>query len=96
MFPALLISLLLNLMATGYILFSYFYTNSREDSQLPQFFPQAYQDYPELNRIPQYGDKMDRWEDMAVAEDNLENRTGEQRFDNLYFQDVYYNLPRSL
>ena len=95
MFPALLISLLLNLMTTGYIFSTYFHTNSREDSQPTQFFPQDYQDY-QPSSVSKYGDRMDRGEDRVEAGDTLESRTDEQRFDNMYFQDVYYNLPRSM
>jgi hypothetical protein len=82
-------------MTTGYILSTYFYTNSREDSWLPQIFPQVYQDYQELTSVPKYGDKMDRWKERVEAGDSLEGMSDEQRFDNMYLQDVYYNLPRS-
>ena len=83
-------------MTTSYILSSYFYTNSREDTQLPQFYPQVYQDNQEPTPVPKYGDNMDGLEDRVEDEDSLENRTDEQRFDNMYLQDVYYNLPRSM
>ena len=71
-------------MTTGYIFSTYFHTNSREDTQLPQFFPQDYQDY-QPSSVPKYGDKMDRREDRVENEDILEDRD-EQRLDNMYYK----------
>ena len=93
MLPAFLISLLFNLLTTAYILSTYFHTNSREDTKIPQFFPQDNQDYQEPTLVSKYGDKMDRLEDRVEDEDTL---TDEKRFDNMYLQDGYYNLPRSM
>jgi hypothetical protein len=93
MFPALLVSLLLNLVTAGFILSTYFHTNSREDSHM---FSQVYQDYQDPSTEPKYGDKMDRLEDRGEDEDSLEDRTDEKRFDNMYSQDVYNNNTRSI
>ena len=92
MFPALLVSVLLNLVMGGLILSTYLSPTNREDTQSSKFIPPVYQDHIEPD--PKFGDKMDRLKDRQG--DLREYMAEEQRFDNIYSQDMYYNLPRAL
>ena len=44
------------------------------------------------------GDKMDRLEELRVEylEEKQEFEPEKLRYDNMYLQDIYYNMPRSL
>ena len=87
MIPAILVSVVLNLITVGYILSTYFSSTRREDAQ----HQPVYQDFTQLEIVPEYGDKLHNWEELTGVGDRAE----EQRFDNRFSQDVYYDLPRS-
>jgi len=101
LFPALVVSVLLNLITGGFLLSTHSFTKSRKDTQPAQFIPTAYQDYAKTELKPdiQFGDKMDRYIDGMDIHEEVEGArysVNEQRFDNLNMQDIYYELPRTL
>ena len=100
MFPGLLVSVLLNLIAGGFFFFPS--ATSREDAQPYQFIQPAHQDYTEQDPYPEeenhFGDKMDQLEEIRGEYLNgakHEYQSEKQMFDNMYMEDIYYNLPRA-
>lgn len=86
MLPAIVVSVLINLITGGFILSTYIQpAERREGSSYPQSQPQTTHNLPE----PEYGEK------IKQSEDIIDDRTGEQRFDNQHLQDMYIELPRS-
>ena len=105
--PSLIVSMLMNLMAGGFMLSTYLSpATSREDTeptQFYQFIPPYYQDptgqeyQPEEESPAQ--DKMGRLAGMRLEYLNGKNAgdsSKEEIFDNMYLEDIYHNLPRSL
>ena len=100
-FPALVVSVLLNLITGGFLLTTYSSSKRREDTQPAQFISPAYKDYlvaePQPEEEKHFGDKMYRLEDTRdIHEDSDRYTVPEQRFDNVNMQDIYYELPRTL
>ena len=97
--PALALSALINLVAGGHFLSSLLPTPSRSD---PPALPHSlYYSSPsevwgeegEEQEVEQ--EEEEEEEDMQEMQVDYEE-AGEQRFEDMYTKEVYYNLPRSL
>ena len=89
---ALFVSGLFNVATGGHIVSSLFSSksSSKMDDEVVQYAPP-----PQLpSYYPDYTDHLDGRAD--VNEDQGVPGVEEQRFEDMYKQDVYYNLPRSL
>ena len=103
MFPGLMVSVLLNLIAGGLIFFTSPSPTSREDTQPYHFIQPGHQEYTGQDSYPEeennFGDKMDRLKEIRVEYLNgakHEYQSEKQMFDNMYIEDIYYNLPRAV
>jgi hypothetical protein len=84
-------------------LFSSPSSTNRENTKPYQFIQPAHQEYTEQDPYPeeenQFGDKMDRLEEIRLEYLNgaqHEYQSEKQMLDNMYMEDIYYNLPRAL
>ena len=105
--PSLVVSVLLNLTMGGFMFYSYLTQDinrmDTEPTQFYEFMPPLYQDQPSHNSQDDehttVEDKMDRLQEIRMeylGGTNHEYKSQEQLYDNMYMEDIYHSLPRSL
>ena len=102
--PGFVVSVFLNIVSGGVFLSDYFSSSpsKREDEQPYQFVPPSYQELPTPEAYPEptpIEDKMDRLEGLRVEYLNgieHDQHSKQDRYDDMYMEDIYYSLPRSL
>ena len=107
MLPSLIVSVLLNLTMGGIMFYSYLTQDinrmDTEPTQFYEFMPPLYQEQTDHNN---QGDeqtameeKMDRLQELRMEYldgTNHEYNSQEHVYDNMYMEDIYHSLPRSL
>ena len=98
--PGFVVSVIMNIMAGGFFLSSSPSTSSsmsREDNQPYQYVAPSQPMYIKESH-DQGGDKMDRLEELRVEYlgETQDYQPEKLKYDNMYLQDIYYNVPRSL
>ena len=105
--PSLVVSVLLNLTMGGFMFYSHLTQDinrmDTEPTQFYEFMPPLYQDQTSHNSQEDehtaVGDKMDRLQEIRMeylGGTNHEYKSQEQMYDNMYMEDIYHSLPRSL
>ena len=107
MMPALVLSGLLNLVTGGHIIKSFLAPDLPEEKyeEVQDHLPPPYSSYSSYYSSPWDGEATGEGELMRGEEEEEGEEEGEglgegveeqQRFQDMYTQDAYYNLPRSL
>lgn len=94
--PALLLSGLLNLVAGSHLISSFFHPDQSGPEKREDWTEQLTEaNYPNYSfESIQLGGEELEGEEMEVVEEQVEGE--EQRFEDMYTPEVYYDLPRSL
>ena len=107
MLPSLLVSVLLNLTMGGIMFYNYLTQDinrmDTEPTQFYEFMPPLYQEQTDQNNQDDehtaMEDKMDRLQEIRMEYldgTNHEYTSQEHVYDNMYMDDIYHSLPRSL
>ena len=107
MLPSLIVSVLLNLTIGGIMFFNYLTQDinrmDTEPTQFYEFMPPLYQEQIDHNNQDDehtaMEDKMDRLQEIRLEYldgTNHEYNSQEHMYDNMYMEDIYHSLPRSL
>ena len=107
MLPCLLVSVILNLTMGGIMFYNYLTQDinrmDTEPTQLYEFMPPLYQEQADHNNQDHQDtvmeDKMDRLQEIRMEYldgTNHEYTSQEHVYDNMYMDDIYHSLPRSL
>ena len=97
--PALLVSGLLNLLAGSHLMSSFFHHPLKTAPERKEDWAEQLTEpnYPYLAEPMQLGARELEPGELEVEEEQVEVEVGEeQRFEDMYTPEVYYNLPRSL
>ena len=107
MLPSLIVSVLLNLTMGGIMFYNYLTQDinrmDTEPTQFYEFMPPLYQEQTDQNNQDDehtaMEDKMDRLQGIRMEYldgTNHEYNSQEHMYDNMYMEDIYHSLPRSL
>ena len=107
MLPSLLVSVLLNLTMGGIMFYNYLTQDinrmDTEPTQFYEFMPPLYQEQADHNNQDDehtaMEDKMDKLQKIRMEYldgTNHEYNSQEHMYDNMYMEDIYHSLPRSL